>query len=922
MASQRTRKVEVFRLVSRFITILAVIGMLRILIAPAVLAQGPQAGQRHAAPAKSARQHALFNSSDSSLFLPAVTYSSGGFLASSVAVANLRGDGNQDLVVANCAPSGSSNCEGNGSVGVLLGKGDGTFQTVVTYPSGACDTRSVAVADVNGDGRMDVVVASSSDNSHCGEFEGPGTISVLLGNGDGTLQPAVTYSSGGYMAWSVAVEDLNGDGKPDLIVANSCGDSNCDGSVGVLLGNGDGTFRAVVTYASGGAFVSSVAAADLNGDGKPDVVVSNSGSNSVSVLLGNGDGTFQQGVAYSSGGATPESVVVAHVNGDDKSDLIVANYFSGTAGVLLDNGDGSFQSALTYGTGGGTPLWVATADVNGDGKPDLIAANYLSGLVGVLLGNGDGTFQPAVTYSAAEYYLTSVAVADVNGDGKPDLAVGGGYYNGSWGTGSVAVLLNNSAPQNPTTTALASSLSPSVYGQAVTFTAKVTSSSGTPRGTVEILNGTTFVGSGTLVSGSASIPVSALPTGTDSITASYLGASGYATSKSAPLTQTVTVATTTTSLASSIDPAATNQSIVFTATVTGQYGGGAGGSVVFNSGSQTLGTASLIGNVATLATSFSAPGTDSITAKYSGDANNTGSTSTSLTQTVIASTTSSLTSAPNPALIGQAITFTATASSTSGTPPNGELVTFNSGSSVLGTGSLSVGTATLVTSSLPAGVFTITASYPGDATFAASTSPAIRQVVDTTTKSATSTAFTSSLNPSIYGQRVTWTATVTTSGPVPPTGKVNFVWSGYNIGTATLNSSGVAAFTRSNLNADTYPLIAIYVGDANNLRSTSSVVNQVITQATSSATLTSSPNPSSLGEAVTFTATITSPTFIPTGPVTFTAGKTVLGTAQLRGGKAKFTTSTLAVGKTMVKATYAGSSDVTESSATIKQTVQ
>jgi len=190
------------------------------------------------------------------------------------------------------------------------------------------------------------------------------------------------------------------------------------------------------------------------------------------------------------------------------------------------------------------------------------------------------------------------------------------------------------------------------------------------------------------------------------------------------------------------------------------------------------------------------------------------------------------------------------------------------------------------------------------------------------TKSATSTSLASSLNPSTYGQKVTWTATVTSSGSIMPTGKVRFTWSGYTIGSATLNSSGVATLTRSNLNANTYPLTAVYAGDAANLGSTSTVVNQVVLQTTSSAKLTSSPNPSTQGQAVTFTAKISSPTVVPTGPVTFTAGKTVLGTAQLSSGKAKFTISTLAVGSTKVTATYYGNSNISKSSASVTQAVQ
>jgi hypothetical protein len=186
----------------------------------------------------------------------------------------------------------------------------------------------------------------------------------------------------------------------------------------------------------------------------------------------------------------------------------------------------------------------------------------------------------------------------------------------------------------------------------------------------------------------------------------------------------------------------------------------------------------------------------------------------------------------------------------------------------------------------------------------------------------TSTSLASSLNPSTYGQKVNWTATVTSSGSFTPTGNVHFTWSGYTIGSATLNSSGVASLTKSNLNADSYPLTAVYVGDAANLGSTSAVLNQVVLQATSSATLTSSPNPSAQGQAVTFTTTISSPTVKPTGPVTFTAGKTVLGTAQLSDGKATLTISSLAVGLTKVTATYYGDSNIAKSSVSVTQTVR
>ena len=186
---------------------------------------------------------------------------------------------------------------------------------------------------------------------------------------------------------------------------------------------------------------------------------------------------------------------------------------------------------------------------------------------------------------------------------------------------------------------------------------------------------------------------------------------------------------------------------------------------------------------------------------------------------------------------------------------------------------------------------------------------------------ATSTTLTSSVNPSIYGQKVTWTATSTAEGPIAPTGKVSFTWGSFSLGSAKLNSSGVASLTLSKLNADSYPLTANYQGDANNVPSSSAILNQVINQTTSAATLTSSPNPSTSGEAVTFTAKITSPTTVPTGPVTFSAGKTLLGSVELSGGKATFTTSSLPVGSTTVTVTYPWNSNIASSSASVTQVV-
>jgi hypothetical protein len=376
--------------------------------------------------------------SNTSFFLPVVVYDSGGGYALSVAVADVNADQKPDIVVANW---------GSGTVGVLLGNDDGTFEPAVSYGSGGYQANSVAIADINGDSKPDLLVATGGADS----------VGVLLGNGDGTFQPAVTYFSGGNLADSVAVADVNGDGKPDLLVSNLV-----SSNVGVLLGNGDGTFQPATIYSSGGfldAAGAQLAVSDVNGDGRPDLVVVSCASDGIEgllgVLLGNGDGTFQSAVIYSSGGSFPLSIGVRDVNNDGKPDLAVTNTNSNTLGVLLGKGDGTFLPARTYGSGGWYPEAMTIADVNGDGKSDLLVTNYLScangtlcphGSVSVLLGNGDGTFQGSVSYGSGAQNATSVAVADVNGDGMPDVIVANYWGGNSFGNGSVGVLLNNSPP--------------------------------------------------------------------------------------------------------------------------------------------------------------------------------------------------------------------------------------------------------------------------------------------------------------------------------------------------------------------------------------------------------------------------------------------------------------------------------------------
>ena len=323
-----------------------------------------------------------------------------------------------------------------GTVSVLLGNGDGTFRPTPIFFGGDNGPSSVAVGDFNGDGRPDLVLANFKST----------TVSVFLGKGDGTFSMPLLFSAGTSPAFA-AVGDFNGDGKQDLAVANYFSTT-----VSVLLGKGDGTFGPPVSFAAGPS-PQVVAVGDLNRDGKLDLAVANAGSSTAAVMLGRGDGTFQPPQAFDVGGINPTYIAMGDLRGLGTLDLVVATYgcfyyspcpvVSHTISVLLGNGDGTFNPPLFFEAGSG-PNSVTVADFNGDGRQDLAVADYgpstqRATTVAVLLGNGDGTFQPPLTFDAG-ISPAFAAASDFNRDSSLDLAVVN--YDGA----TVSVLLNATAP--------------------------------------------------------------------------------------------------------------------------------------------------------------------------------------------------------------------------------------------------------------------------------------------------------------------------------------------------------------------------------------------------------------------------------------------------------------------------------------------
>ncbi len=632
------------------------------------------------------------------------------YYQSSIAVADLNGDGVPDIVAVN---------PNTLTLSVLLGNGDGTYRPLTAYAVGN-DPTAVAIGDLNGDGYSDLVVMNSLSN----------TFSVLLGNGDGTFEPQQTYVVGGppngqFYGSDLALGDFNGDGKLDIMATNSM-----DNTLKMFIGNGDGTFQAgvpITTVSPGSTF----AVADLNGDGTVDLAVQAAGS--VSVLLGNGDGTFKAAVSYTVPNDDATYVAIGDFNGDGKPDLAVTSYDIGV-NILLGNGDGTFQSPKTYisySAGGQSNVAMVLGDFNGDGKLDVALSDSLGsyelenngvtyvfgGGVYVLFGNGDGTLQAVKGYGAGDW--RSAAAGDFNGDGRLDLAFASPENN------TIPVLLNE---------------------WTVPATAKQ----------VFVLGGPA----------------------THSIVALYPGDSNYRSNTSNAVTLVRGVST---ALALAVNPSgnqAPGQTIQLTATLTPvTYNGSAvSGSVTFYDNNTAINTQSITasGQVTFTIAGLSAGG-HSFNAAYSGDSNFAPASTPSQVVWATSSTTTSLSVSSTSVSAGTPVVFTANVAYQGNTPVVGGEVEFCDASATYCEGTALLGATSLTTAgkasaSLRFGIgdYSVKAIFVGNASASASTSSA--QAVAVTGQSPTVTTLTESGVPGQY----TLVAAVAGNARRAPTGSATF----------------------------------------------------------------------------------------------------------------------------------------------------
>ncbi|MFJ9521119.1 FG-GAP-like repeat-containing protein [Kitasatospora sp. NPDC101801] len=473
---------------------------------------------------------ALSAEPDGGLFAPTVSYRAGHY-PFEIALGDFHGTGRLDLVAVN---------NDENSVSVFTARGDGSFGAPDTSPVGVSPSR-IVTGDFSGDGRIDLAVATGGH-----PVSNVGAVELRLGNGDGTFQPSREFAAGAHPV-GLATGDLNGDGRPDLVTANGN-----DGTVSVLLGNGDGTLRPQQIHRVG-ANPTDLVLVDLDRDGHLDIAVTDDGgfdAGAVFVLRGDGSGGFGPALGHPTG-STPLGLTAADLNGDGRPDLAVTSATADAVDILLGDGNGGLGTPTVVPMGD-FPGSITTGDFDLDGRADLVATGTALD-VAVLPGNGDGTFRPQQSYRVAAFGGRPV-VGDLDGDGRPDLAVGN--------DAAVSVLLNTS--RRPVTVTLTSTGDPAPFGSPVTFTATVCPAApgiapaGPPTGAVALTDGATPIGTGALSPGGGPncaltrISRDGLLPGPHTVTARYPGDTAYRPGAPVSITQRVGCARTLTGQVGSV----------------------------------------------------------------------------------------------------------------------------------------------------------------------------------------------------------------------------------------------------------------------------------------------------------------------------------------------------------------------------------
>ena len=605
------------------------------------------------------------------------------------------------------APSGNvsflDTTDGNFSLGsAKLSSSPAVFSLSNSQsPTVGSGPESVATGDFNGDGIPDLAVANNAAN----------TITILLGKGDGTFTTAASLQTGSG-PYALAVGDFNRDGHLDLAVTLSN-----NNSVNVFLGNGDGTFTAANSSSQTGPQPLGVAVGDYNGDGLLDLAVVNGSSATLTVLLGNGDGTFTAASLSPQVGSSPNSIVKGDFNGDGIQDLAVANLYSNTVTILLGAGDGSFGSIGTFATGS-YPTSIAIGDLNADGKLDLAISSEYSTSVTVLLGNGDGTFTAAASpVTAGEGF--AIAVADLNGDGKADL-VTANYYSSN-----ITVLLGNGDGTFAAGTSVATGTYPRALavgdwnGDGITDIATANYSGSTMTVlTSQLAQKTTASASG----------ISPVGLGQHAVDANYAGDGIYVTSTSGMTMLTAEVGAPAVTLSLSSANITTAQALTVTVSVSGGSANAVPtGSVHLTSGSYASAAITLSGGSAaiTIPADSLSVGTDSLSASYVPDAASS-STYTSAAGTASVTVTKAtpsvtLTLSPTSITSIQPLTVTVGVSGGPGATVSTGSITLTSGSYTSTATTLSGGSAAIVipAGTLPIGTDSLSVSFTPDSAGAA-----------------------------------------------------------------------------------------------------------------------------------------------------------------------------------------------------------